>query len=203
MVYGIPFLSLTSSPFHSLKFSTVCLKLLKDSKQTQILHCIWAESLSNYHIDLLTENFQSTLDRTDIGKMHLTIISAERQRAVTQETLKNYVNGIHLLEDFYRGVKIDMSHSLGDTFDHFIDLSPEYKWMQSSCHCKMLTVQEEILLKNYDTNFIQTFNPIDLIGLSDTLSLKLSELNESKSGKFALSACYQNSKTLFNSREIS
>ena len=80
---------------------------------------------------------------------------------------------------------------------------PEYKWMQSSCHCKMLTVQEEILLKNYDTNFIQTFNPIDLIGLSDTLSLKLSEVNESKSAKFALSPCYQNSKTLFNRREIS
>ena len=131
-------------------FTTWCLKPFKDSRQTQILHCIWAESLSNYHIDLLTENFQRTLDRTDIGKMHLTIISAERQRAVTQETLKNYVNGIHLLEDFYRGVKIDMSHSLGDTFDHFIDLSPEYKWIQSSCHCKMLTVQEEILLKNYD-----------------------------------------------------
>ena len=151
---------------------------------------------------MLTENFKSTLDRTDIGKIHLTIISAEKQRVVTQETMKNYVNGIHLLEDFYRGVKIDMSHSLGDTFDHFIDLSPGYKWIQSSCLCKMLTVQEEISLK-YDTNFIQTFNPIDFIGLSDTLSLKLSEVNESKSAKFALSACYQNSKTLFNSREIS
>ena len=52
--------------------------VFKDSKQTQILHCIWAESLSNYHIDLLTENFQNKLDQTDIGKIHLTIISAEK-----------------------------------------------------------------------------------------------------------------------------
>ena len=55
--------------------------------------------------------------------------------------------------------------------------------------------------KNYDINFIQTFNPIDLIGLNDTLEFR--EVDESKSAKFALSACYQNSKTLFNSREIS
>ena len=182
------------------------MKLFKDSVQTQILHCVWAESLSKYNIDLLTENFQMILNERNIGKMHLTIISAERQRAVTQEALTNYFNGINLLEDFYRGVKIDMTQSLGDTLDHFMDLSPEYEWsfIQSSFHCKMLTVQEEILLENYDTNFIKTFSSIDLIevGLSDVLSLKLREVNESTSAKFALSTCYQNSKTLFNRRLI-
>ena len=173
---------------------------------TQILHCIWAESRSNYHIDLLTEKFQNILDKTTIGKIHLTIVSAERQRAVTQETLTNYFNGVHLLEDFYRGVKIDMIQSLCDTFDQFMDLSPQYEWsfIQSSFHCRMLTVQEEILLKNYDINFIKTFSSIDLkeIGLSDILAVRLLEVNESTSAKFALSTCYQNSKTLFNSRKI-
>ena len=82
------------------------MKLFKDSVQTQILHCIWAESLSKYNIDLLTENFQRILNETNIGKIHFTIISAERQRAVTQETLTNYFNGVNLLEDFYRGVKL-------------------------------------------------------------------------------------------------
>ena len=147
------------------------------------MHCIWAESRSNYHIDLLTENFQSILDKTSIGRMHLTIISAERQRAVTQETLTNYFNGVHLLEDFYRGVKIDMTQSLSDTFDQFMDLSPQYEWsfIQSSFHCRMLTVQEEILLKNYDINFIKTFSSIDLkeIGLSDILAVRLLKANVS------------------------
>ena len=91
-----------------------------------------------------------------------------------------------------------MTQSLGDTLDHFMDLSPQYEWsfMQSSFHCKMLTDKEEILLRN-DTNFIKTFSSIDLIevGLSDILSLKLREVNESKSAKFALSTCYQCSKT--------
>ena len=115
--------------------------------------------------------------------MHLTIISAERQRAVTQETLTNYFDGVHLLEDFYRGVKIDMTQSLSDTFDQFMDLSPQYEWsfIQSSFHCRMLTVQEEILLKNYDINFIKTFSSIDLkeIGLSDILAVRLLKANVS------------------------
>ena len=47
-----------------------------------------------------------------------------------------------------------MTQSLGDTLDHFMDLSPQYEWsfMQSSFHCKMLTDKEEILLRN-DTNY--------------------------------------------------
>ena len=141
-----------------LENSKCILKLFKDSTSTQILLCIRAESRSNYHIDLLTESFQNILDTKTIEKMHLTIVSAERQRAVTQETLTKYFNGLHVLEDFYRGVKIDMTQSLSDTFDQFMDLSPQYEWsfIQSSFHCRMLTVQEEILLKNYDMNFIKS-----------------------------------------------
>ena len=45
----------------------------------------------------------------------------------------------------------------------------------------MLTVQEEILLKNYDINFIKTFSSIDLkeIGLSDILAVRLLKANVS------------------------
>ena len=172
----------------------------KDLTQTHILHCVWAESLSKYNIELLTEKFQSILDESIIDKIRLTIISMERQRAITQETLTNYFKGIHLLEDYYRGVRIDMIQSLGDTIDQFMDLHPEYEWsfIQSSFHCRMLTIQEEILLQNYDTNFIKSFSSIDLIevGLSDIHYKKLQEVNESKLAKFALSTCYQNSKIL-------
>ena len=109
-----------------------------------------------------------------------------------------------ILEDFYGGVRIDMIQSLGDTIDQFMDLNFEYEWsfIQSSFHWSMLTIQEEKLLQNYDTNFIKSFSSIDLIevGLSDIHYKKLREVNESKLAKFALSTCYQNSKILIKRR---